>query len=105
MTPAEIEQLKIKELSGIHRNNFIYDLVMKMFVNMQASLSDEEFRRVVDDVLGSYSKAQAAGVGEYLKQKPGLETDVEALRIRSHEAIKLVMDKARERMFKLRGGS
>ena len=71
MIQSEAERLKIKELSRLHRDNFIYDLVMKVFVNMQASLTDEDYCRVVEDVLGSYRQGQTTGVFEYLKQKLG----------------------------------
>jgi len=91
MTPAELEQQEIKFLSERYINRFGSYLLLRMFANAQEPLTDEEYSGVVEQLLSGFKREQDKVAIEQLKKKPGLEVDVESLRIRHREAMEPVL--------------
>jgi hypothetical protein len=87
VTPAEIEQQEIQLLSERYMNRFGNYLLLRMFANAQEPLNDEEYNQVVEQLLNGFRREQDRVATDQLKKKPGLDVDVEKLRIRHREAM------------------
>ena len=105
MTPSELEQQEIKMLSERYMNRFGNYLLLRMFANAQEPLNDEEYKQIVGQLLDGFRREQDKVAVEQLKKKPGLDVDVEMLRIRHREAIELVLAGVKTYLLNLRAAS